>query len=94
MSIARNNVLYRALALNQTKIETELKAALKDAKQNQNTPYSDAAVRTIETTKNYFQKLLDMYKDNSTLYQNNLEARSPRVKRSSASASSPRAPDR
>ena len=94
VSIARNNVLYRALALNQTKIETELKAALKDAKQNQNTPYSDAAVRTIETTKNYFQKLLDMYKDNSTLYQNNLEARSPRVKRSSASASSPRAPDR
>lgn len=77
VSIARSNVLYRALALNQTKIETELKAALKDAKQNQNTPYSDAAVRTIETTKNYFQKLLDMYKENSALYQANIAAASP-----------------
>lgn len=80
VAIARNNVLYRALALNQKKIETELKVALKDAKQNQNTPYSDAAVRTIETTKNYFQKLLDMYKENAALYENNLEARSPQGK--------------
>lgn len=80
VAIARNNVLYRALALNQKKIETELKAALKDAKQNQDTPYSDAAVRTIETTKNYFQKLLDMYKENAALYENNLEARSPQGK--------------
>ncbi|PTU70300.1 T6SS effector BTH_I2691 family protein [Chromobacterium haemolyticum] len=77
VAIARNNVLYRALALNQKKIETELKAALKDAKQNQDTPYSDAAVRTIETTKNYFQKLLDMYKENSALYQANIAAASP-----------------
>ncbi|MCP1290282.1 hypothetical protein NK214_08775 [Chromobacterium sp. S0633] len=80
VAIARNNVLYRALALNQKKIETELKTALKDAKQNQDTPYSDAAVRTIETTKNYFQKLLDMYKENAALYENNLEARSPQGK--------------
>ncbi|PTU65037.1 hypothetical protein DB032_08920 [Chromobacterium sp. Panama] len=77
VAIARNNVLYRALALNQKKIETELKVALKDAKQNQNTPYSDAAVRTIETTKNYFQKLLDMYKENAALYKANIAAASP-----------------
>ena len=94
VSIARSNMLYRALALNQKKIEAELKAALKDAKQNQNTPYSDAAVRTIETTKNYFQKLLDMYKENSALYQANIAAASPQGTPFSASASKPRAPGR
>ncbi|MEO2217992.1 T6SS effector BTH_I2691 family protein [Chromobacterium vaccinii] len=77
VQIGSANLLYRALAQNQLKIKEELKQVLQQAKQNQETPYAAAVFAAIDNSKNFLQKLFDMYKENSALYELNHKAASP-----------------
>ena len=77
VKIGSANLLYRALAQNQLKVKEELKKVLQQAKQNQETPYAAATFAAIDNIKNFLQKLFDMYKENSALYELNHKAASP-----------------